>query len=136
LCADDHLAGRWHTDIQWEYRIAPPLLRPELLAIPGLGSFRPFRGLQGTIVPLPAKVAARLSGVASPRLVSLGVREGLADSGQVRVDAAIERHDAAVRQELGTLSKRLSRWRSNCSWCGWLTELGFEVKHAGRTNDG
>ena len=49
-------------------------------------------------MPLPAKVAARLSGLASPRLVSLGVQEGLADSGQVRVDAAIEGHNAAVRR--------------------------------------
>ena len=55
--------GRWYTDIQWDYRIDPPLLRPEPLGDPGLGSSRPFRGFQETIVPLPADVAAKLSGL-------------------------------------------------------------------------
>jgi hypothetical protein len=39
--------GRWRTDIRFDYRIDPPLLRTELLGTAELGSFRPFRGFQG-----------------------------------------------------------------------------------------
>jgi hypothetical protein len=60
--------GRWRTDIRFDYRIDPPLLRPELLATAELGSFRPFRGFQGSTVPLPADVAQALSARAAPRL--------------------------------------------------------------------
>lgn len=58
--------GRWHTDIQWDYRIDPPLLRAELRGHPALGSFRPFGGFQGTNVPVPLQVATTLSELAGP----------------------------------------------------------------------
>jgi len=128
--------GRWYTDIQWDYRIDPPLLRPELLGDPGLGSFRPFRGFQGTIVPLPADVAARLSELATPRLVALGGQEGHPDSGQLRVDAAIEGHNAAVRQDLKHAIEALEPTAFELFVVRVLTELGFDVTHTGRTNDG
>src|SRR5579863_3970349 len=41
------VAGRWRTDIRFDYRVDPPLLRTELLATAALASFRPFRGFQG-----------------------------------------------------------------------------------------
>jgi hypothetical protein len=63
--------ARWRTDIRFEYRIDPPLLRVELLATPGLSSFRPFRGFQGSTVPLPADIAAALRDHAAPRLEAL-----------------------------------------------------------------
>lgn len=63
--------GRWRTDIRFDYRIDPPLLRPELLASAELGSFRPFRGFQGSTVPLPPDIARALADRAAPRLEAL-----------------------------------------------------------------
>lgn len=63
--------ARWRTDLRFDYRIDPPLLRVELLATPVLRSFRPFRGFQGSTVPLPADIAAALRKRATPRLDAL-----------------------------------------------------------------
>jgi hypothetical protein len=63
--------GRWRTGIRFDYRIDPPLLRTELLGAAQLGSFRPFRGFQGSTVPLPPEVALPLSERAAPRLEAL-----------------------------------------------------------------
>jgi hypothetical protein len=62
------LYGRWRTDIRFDYRIDPPLLRAELVASAELGSCRPFRGFQGSTVPLPPEIALTLSARAAPRL--------------------------------------------------------------------
>jgi hypothetical protein len=64
--------GRWRTGIRFDYRIDPPLARPELLADAELGPFRPFRGFQGSTVPLPPDIARALSERAAPRLEPLG----------------------------------------------------------------
>lgn len=63
--------GRWRTDIRFDYRIDPPLLRTELLGAAELGAFRPFRGFQGSTVPLPPDVALALSERAAPRLEAI-----------------------------------------------------------------
>lgn len=63
--------GRWRTDIRFDHGIDPPLLRMELLSHPGLESFQPFRGFQGSNVPVPPEVASRLADLAAARLVSL-----------------------------------------------------------------
>jgi hypothetical protein len=60
--------GRWRTDIRFVYRVDPALLRAELLADATLGSFRPFRGFQGSTVPLPPDIARALADRAAPRL--------------------------------------------------------------------
>jgi hypothetical protein len=67
----DSSYGRWRTDIRFDYRIDPPLLRTELLATAELAAFRPFRGFQGSTVPLPPDVAVALSERAAPRLEAL-----------------------------------------------------------------
>jgi hypothetical protein len=67
----DSPAGRWRTDVRFDYRIDPPLLRAELLASSGLGSFRPFRGFQGSTFPVPADIATALWERAAPRLEAL-----------------------------------------------------------------
>ena len=56
-------------------------LRAELLADASLGSFGPFRGFQGSAVPLPPDVARGLAERAAPRLevlaqADLGARAG------------------------------------------------------------
>jgi len=70
--AGESASARWRTDIRFDYRIDPPLLRVELLATAGLASFRPFRGFQGSTVPMPPHVAAALEKCAAPRLDALG----------------------------------------------------------------
>jgi hypothetical protein len=67
----DSTYGRWRTDIRFDYRIDPPLLRTELLDAAELGAFRPFRGFQGSTVPLPPDVALALAERAAPRLEAL-----------------------------------------------------------------
>jgi hypothetical protein len=64
--------GRWRTDVRFDFSIDPPLLRAELLADAELGAFRPFRGFQGSTVPVPAEIAQALSQRAAPRLEALG----------------------------------------------------------------
>ena len=64
--------GRWRTDVRFDYRISPPLLRSELLEDPQLGSFRPFHGFQGSTFPVPPEIAEALVKRASPRLEPLG----------------------------------------------------------------
>ena len=61
---------RWRTDIRFDYRIRPPLLRSELVEDVQLGSFRPFRGFEGSNVPVPPEVAAALAARAAPRASS------------------------------------------------------------------
>jgi len=63
--------GRWRTGLRFDYRIDPPLLRVELVAAAGLGSFRPFRGFQGSTVPVPPDIAAALLQRAESRLEPL-----------------------------------------------------------------
>ncbi len=67
---------RWRTDIRFDYRICPPLLRSELLEDAQLGLFRPFRGFQGSNVPVPPDVAAALAARAAPRLEPLPGENG------------------------------------------------------------
>ncbi len=64
--------GRWRTDLRFDYRIDPPLLRTELLATAELSAFRPFRGFQGSTAPVPPDVAVALSERAAPRLEAIG----------------------------------------------------------------
>jgi hypothetical protein len=68
-------SGRWRTDIRFDYRIDPALLRAELVADATLGSFRPFRGFQGSTVPVPPDIARALAERAAPRLEPLGPGE-------------------------------------------------------------
>jgi hypothetical protein len=63
--------ARWRTDVRFDYRIDPPLLRVELVATAALSAFRPFRGFQGSTVPVPDAIAAALRDRAAPRLSAL-----------------------------------------------------------------
>jgi hypothetical protein len=67
----DSAYARWRTEIRFDYRIDPPLLRVELLATARLAAFRPFRGFQGSTVPVPGDIAAELHKRAAPRLAAL-----------------------------------------------------------------
>ena len=68
---DDSPYARWRTDIRVGHRIDPPLLRVELRAAAELSSFWPFRGFQGSTMPVPDGIAAALEQRAGPRLIPL-----------------------------------------------------------------
>jgi HJR/Mrr/RecB family endonuclease len=132
----DSAFGRWQTDLRFDYRIEPPLLRTEVLGDPVLGSSRLFRGFQGTNAPLPPNVASRLSELAAPRLVALKTEQQHATIvAEFEAGRAIERHNAAVRQELKLTIESLDPAVFELFVVRVLTELGFEVEHTGRTND-
>ena len=76
---------RWRTDIRFDCRLRPPLLRSELLEDVQLGSFRPFRGFQGSNVPVPPDIAAALAARVDGRLEPLGLRRS-PRSGLVRAE--------------------------------------------------
>ena len=126
----------WHTDIRWDYRIDPPLLRPELVSDPALQSFRPFLGFQGSNAPVPPDVASRLSELARPRLVSLAGEQPPDVADRLKVGLAIEHHNASVRKQLKRAIAALDPTAFEVFVVRVLTELGFEVEHTGRTNDG
>jgi hypothetical protein len=134
--APDEEFGPWRTDIRWDYRIDPPLSRPELVSDPVLQSFRPFRGFQGTNVPVRPEIASRLLELAGPRLVPLAGEQHPPVANEVEVGAAIDRHNAAVRQKLKQAIAALDPTAFELFVVRVLTELGFEVEHTGRTNDG
>lgn len=90
--------ARWRTDIRLVYRIDPPLLRVELLATAELASFRPFRGFQGSTVPVPPDIAAVLRERAAPRLEALGLT-GPTGVDLRRQDAINEPRSARSEQE-------------------------------------
>ena len=63
--------ARWRTDIRVDYRIDPPLLRVELRAAAELSSFWPFRGFQGSTMPVPPDIATALRQRTGQRLAAL-----------------------------------------------------------------
>ena len=107
-----------------------------MLSDPELGAFRPFHGFQGTNAPLPPDVASRLLELAAPRFVALGTEQPTTVAAELEAGQAIERHNATVRQELKRTIEALDPTAFELFVVRVLTELGFEVEHTGRTNDG
>jgi len=126
--------GSWHSDIQYDYRIQPPLLRVEALADCVLGQFRPLRGFQGTMARVPEDIVARLLHLTEGRRVPLdhaGPSPRDAD-----VNGAITRHNLTVRQELKAAIRELSPNDFELLVTKLLAALGFEVEHTGQSGDG
>src|SRR5262249_43728896 len=86
-------------------------------------------------MPVPPEIASRLFELAGPRLVPLeGEQHPVAD--ELAVGAAIESHNAAVRQKLKQAITALDPTAFELFVVRVLTELGFDVEHTVRTNDG
>lgn len=126
--------GPWHSDIQYDYRIQPPLLRIEAVDDPVLGRFRPLRGFQGTMAPVPEEIVARLLHLTESRRVPLD-RAG-ASPRDADVNGAITRHNLTVRQELKAAIRELGPNDFELLVVKLLAALGFEVEHTGQSGDG
>ena len=92
--------GRWTVDVEYESRVEPPLLRPELLdpvREPVLADYLPFKGRQATNFIVPPDVAVRLAEITEGRLAPIPKQPGKGfDKTAHAVDVAIKEHDAAV----------------------------------------
>ncbi len=126
--------GPWYSDIQYDYRIQPPLLRVEALEDSVLGEFRPLRGFQGTMARVPEDIVARLLRLTATRRMPLD-RPGpsLRDAD---VNSAITRHNLTVRHELKAAIRELSPNDFELLVTKLLAALGFEVEHTGQSGDG
>jgi len=130
----DSESGPWHSDIQYDYRIQPPLLRVEALDDAVLGQFRPLRGFQGTMAPVPDEIVARLLHLTESRRVPLDrPAPSLRDAD---VSNSITYHNLTVRQELKEAIRELSPTDFELLVVKLLTALGFEVEHTGQRGDG
>ena len=109
-------------------------LRVEALADPVLGQFRPLRGFQGTMAPIPEDIVARLLHLTESRLVPLD-RPGPSPR-DADVNSAITRHNLTVRQELKAAIRELSPSDFELLVTKLLAALGFEVEHTGQSGDG
>lgn len=130
--ADDGYS-RWHTDIRYDYRLDPPLLREESKSDPVLSDCALLRGFQGSLAPITPQIAARLDQLVQGRLVSLG--EPL-DRDQLDVAHAIEQHNRKIRQQLKAAIKELTADDFEFLVVTLLEALGYEVQHTGRSGDG
>ena len=65
-------AFRWRTDIRFDYRGAACWFEWGLEADTVLGSFRPFRGFEGSNAPVPEEIASALVDRVAARLEPLG----------------------------------------------------------------
>jgi len=126
--------GPWHSDIQYDYRIEPPLLRAAAAEDSVLKEFRPLRGFQGTMAPVPEDIVARLLHVTEGRRVPLD--GGGPSPRDADVNDAITRHNLTVRQELKAAIRELSPTDFELLVAKLLAALGFEVEHTGQSRDG
>lgn len=60
--------GTWKVDVSYDAFVEPPLLRPELLAVPQLEHFHPLRGIIGTNFAVPEPLVGILEGLTKDRL--------------------------------------------------------------------
>jgi len=70
--------GKWKVDVSYDAFVEPPLLRPELLAVPELKAFHPLRGIMGTNFRVPEPIAAILNSLAKGRLKPIAGATGTA----------------------------------------------------------
>jgi hypothetical protein len=128
--------GTWKVDIRYEYRVAPVLTRAELMADPLLRDVYALRGFLGTNAPLTKEVGDRLWELVQGRLVVLGSGAGVSPESVIAVDKALERHNLEVRRQLKAAIAALTPDDFEHFVVRVLEEMGFDVEHTGKTNDG
>ena len=128
--------GNWHVDIRFEYSIDPMLSRAEIMADSILRDVRALRGFQGTNAPLSEEAANRLWELVQGRLVSRGTHAAVPMASVMDVDRALERHNLDVRRQLKSEIAALSGDDFELFVVRVLEEMGFDVEHTGKTNDG
>ena len=117
-----------------DWIVQPPLLRVEAVRDPVLGQFRPLRGFQGTMAPVPKEIVTRPLQLTESRRVPLD--RASASPRDSDVDGAITGHNLTVRQELKAALRELSPTDFELLVAKLLAALGFEVEHTGHSGDG
>jgi hypothetical protein len=96
--------GRHRVDITFNYKILPPVTRPEMLDQKVLSAFGPFKGIMGTNFPiLNAEIVAALEELVGSRLVSFSAPGSAAlviGDVQIGLDKAIKRARHQISQSL------------------------------------
>jgi hypothetical protein len=133
--------GHYHVDIAFDYKIVPPLTRPEALKNEPLAKFAPFKGLQGTNFRMddPAIVSALDTAVES-RLVPFSAKhapDSPIEDSQKSLDAAIKRakHEATnkVRDHITHMDPTAFEWLARALFL----KLGYKnVVVTKRSGDG
>lgn len=130
--------GKWKVDVEYEATVAPPLLRPELLSDPVLGSWAPFKGQLRTNFVMPAEVAAALKAKLEGRLVPVprGPGEGFDESAHA-VGLAIAAHQQKVREQMLEFLGAMPPSDFETLIRVLLESLGYEEANVtGKTGDG
>jgi Restriction endonuclease/EVE domain len=105
-------------DIIFDYKIVPPVTRPEMLDQKELSTFAPFKGMMGTNFPVPnPETVVALDKVIEGRLDSLSVTSSptpaIGDV-QIALDAAIKRArhqiSLSLRQHVSTMDPIGFEW--------------------------
>jgi HJR/Mrr/RecB family endonuclease len=110
--------GRYRVDVSVDFRISPPLTRPEVLHNEILGMFAPFKWAMGTNIPIEDPVVvAELDSVLASRLIPLSdglVPNQLIEDSQHSLDAAIKRarNEAVnkIRQHIAQMDPIAFEW--------------------------
>jgi EVE domain len=87
---EDSPFGRHGVDVIFDYRINPPITRPEALDQKALSTFGPFKGAMGTNFPISnPEISAALDAIVEGRLVpfaTAGAPTPSADDAQMSLD--------------------------------------------------
>ena len=101
---EDPPFGRHGVDVILDYRIAPPITRPEVLDQKALSSFGPFKGAMGTNFPIPDnEITVALDSIVEGRRVPFPAAGGLTssiDDAQLSLDKAIKRAKSRIAVRL------------------------------------
>jgi hypothetical protein len=133
--------GRHRVDIIFDYKILPPITRPEMVEQKVLGTFAPFKGIMGTNFPiLNVETVTALEKLVEGRLASLsatGSPTPAIGDAQMALDEAIKRSrhqiSLSLRDYISTMDPFGFEWLVRVL----LLKLGYtEVSVTKPTGDG
>jgi hypothetical protein len=130
--------GRYRADVVFDYRIAPPVTRPEMLEDKALSTFAPFKGMMGTNFPVnDAEISAALDNIVQGRLEALSKTVSLTATAQLSVYDAVKKANQQVelrlREYISTMDPIGFEWLVRAL----LLELGYtEVTVTKPSGDG
>ena len=122
--------GRNGVDVSFDYKILPPLTKPEILENDLLAQFNPFKGAEGTNFRIndPA-IVAELDRVLEGRLVSISKHR---QPPQTELDDAIKAAQRETESEIHSYLEKMDPFDFQWLVGALLSKLGYEVTPATR----